>query len=80
MAARVKRRAAEPAAHIPSEEKIARLLALLVIKDIKVKDDQVPLLRAVGFEISDIADLLGMTPKHVSVAHSRGRKRRKTSG
>ena len=62
---------------IPAEEKIARLLGLLLIKDIIKKTDQVPLLRSAGFEVSEVADLLGITEKHVTVADSQGRKKRK---
>lgn len=78
MAARVRRRAAESAVPIASEEKIARLLALLLVKDIKDKTGQVTLLRAAGFEVREISDMLGITPHHVVVASASARKRRKT--
>jgi hypothetical protein len=58
---------------VSSEEKIARLLGLLLVKDIKKKTDQVPLLRSVGFDVSEVADLLGMTENHVKVADHHGR-------
>lgn len=61
---------------VSAEEKIARLLGLLLVKDIKRKTDQVPLLRSVGFEVSEIAAILGMTEHHVSVAAHQARKRR----
>jgi hypothetical protein len=60
---------------ISSEEKIARLLALLLVKDIKKKTDAVPMLRRVGFEVSEVARLLGMTENHVKVADHLGRKK-----
>ena len=63
---------------VSAEEKIARLLGLFVVKDIKKKTDQVPLLRRVGFEVSEVADMLGMTENHVKVADHHGRK--KTTG
>jgi hypothetical protein len=63
---------------ISAEEKIAHLLGLLLVKDIKKKTDQVPLLRRVGFEVSEVADMLGMTENHVKVADHHGRK--KTTG
>jgi hypothetical protein len=62
---------------VAAEEKIARLLGLLLIKDIKKKTDQVPLLRSVGFEVSEVADMLGITENHVKVADHHGRKKRK---
>lgn len=34
---------------VSAEEKIARLLGMLLVKDMKKKSDQVPLLRRVGF-------------------------------
>jgi len=51
----------------------------MLVKDIKRKTDQVPLLRSVGFEISEVADMLGMTENHVKVADHHGRKKRKAS-
>jgi hypothetical protein len=60
---------------VSAEEKIARLLGLFVVKDIKKKTDQVPLLRRVGFEVSEVADMLGMTENHVKVADHHGRKK-----
>ncbi len=65
---------------IVPEEKIARLLALLLVRDIKKKTDQVPLLRSAGFEVSEVADLLGMTENHVKVADHLGRKKRRAGG
>lgn len=64
---------------VSANEKIARLLGLLLVKDIRSKIDQVPLLRAAGFEVSEVADLLGMTEHHVSVAHQTARKKRKAN-
>jgi len=61
---------------VSAEEKIARLLGLLLVKDIKKKTDQVPLLRRVGFEVSEVADILGMTENHVKVADHLGRKKK----
>lgn len=61
---------------VPADEKIARLLAMLLVKDIKKKTDQVPLLRSAGFEISEVATMLGMTENHVKVADHHGRKKR----
>ena len=65
-------KATEP---VSSEEKIARLLGLLLIKDMENKVDQVTLLRSAGFEVSDVASMLGMTENHVGVAAHAGRKK-----
>ncbi|HVJ04228.1 MAG TPA: hypothetical protein VM578_01000 [Candidatus Saccharimonadales bacterium] len=39
------------------------------------KIDQVTLLRSAGFEVSDVAAMLGMTENHVNVAAHAGRKK-----
>lgn len=74
-----KRAAADNGAghRVAAEEKIARLLGMLLVRDIKKKTDQVPLLRIAGFEVSEVAEMLGMTENHVKVADHHGRKRRK---
>ena len=42
---------------VPAEEKIARLLGLLLV-NIKKKTDQVPMLRSAGFRVSEVAEML----------------------
>ncbi len=64
---------AEP---VSAEEKIARLLGLLVVKDIEQKTEQVTVLRAAGFDVSEVAAMLSMTENHVKVATHHGRKNR----
>ena len=78
MAKRRKNEAAEAPStrRVSADEKIARLLGLLLVKDIKKKQDQVPLLRRVGFEVSEVADMLGMSTNHVKVADHHGRKKK----
>lgn len=61
---------------VEAQEKIARLLGVLAVKDIPQRVDQVVLLRSVGFEVSEIAAMLGMTENHVNVAAHHGRKSR----
>lgn len=61
---------------VTAEEKIARLLGLLLVKDIQKKTDQVPLLRRVGFDVSEVAHMLNMTENHVMVADHLGRKKK----
>lgn len=69
-----KQRIAKQAESVPAEEKIARLLGILLVKDMEQKTEQVARLRAVGFEVSTIAAMLGMTENHVNVAAFYGRK------
>ncbi len=61
---------------VPAADKIARLLGMLLVKDIKKKTDQVPLLRSAGFAVSEVADMLGMAENHVRVADHHGRKKK----
>jgi len=74
-------KAAKKSVHSPqpvsSEEKIARLLGMIVIKEMQSRGDQATLLRSVGFEIADVASMLGMSENHVKVATHHGRKKRK---
>lgn len=60
-----------------AEERIARTLGLLLVQSIAEKSDQAPRLRAAGFEVRDIAEMLSMTENHVSVAIYQSRKVRK---
>jgi DNA-directed RNA polymerase specialized sigma24 family protein len=71
----VKRKAAnQPRESVPAEEKIARLLGMLLVKDMEQKTEQVTLLRSIGFEVAEVAAMLGMTENHVNVAAHHGRK------
>jgi DNA-directed RNA polymerase specialized sigma24 family protein len=63
---------------IAAEEKIARLLGLLLVKDIKRQTDKVPILRRAGFEVAEVAEMLGLTENHVRVADHLGRKKLKS--
>ena len=76
--AKRKRKPADASANdrLSADEKIARLLGLLLVKDIKSATDQVPLLRRAGFEVSEVAQMLNMTENHVRVADHHGRKKR----
>jgi hypothetical protein len=66
--------ASQPHESVPADEKIARLLGLLLVKDMEQKTDQVALLRSIGFEVAEVAAMLGMTENHVNVAAYHGRK------
>jgi hypothetical protein len=46
---------------ISPNEKIARLLGILATKDIEQMSERVTLLRAVGFGVSEVASILGIT-------------------
>ena len=60
--------------------KIARLLALLVIKGIEDKQEHAVLLSKAGFSASDIADLLHVGKNYVNVAlHRHAVRARKSS-
>jgi hypothetical protein len=59
---------------VSAEEKLARLLGILVVKDIEQKTEQVTLLRSIGFEVAEVAAMLRMTENHVNVAAHHGRK------
>jgi hypothetical protein len=68
---------------VSADEKIARLLGILATKDIEQISERVTLLRAVGFSVSEVAGILGMTENHVSVAAHHGptkHKGRKAAG
>jgi DNA-directed RNA polymerase specialized sigma24 family protein len=60
---------------ISPEEKIARSLGLLLVREMEQKTEQVTLLRAIGFEVSEVAAMLRMTENHVNVAAHQGRKK-----
>lgn len=54
---------------------IVRLLALNIVKDLKVQKDKIITLSSFGFGPSEIAKLLGTTPNTVSVALSEVKKK-----
>ena len=71
----VKRKAANQTREpVPAEEKIARLLGMLLVKDMEQKTEQVTLLRSIGFEVAEVAAMLGITENHVNVAAHYGRR------
>lgn len=57
-------------------DKIANLLALMVIKDIEQISEKATILRSAGFQIAEVAALLSMTELNVRVATHAGRKRK----
>lgn len=71
---------AKGAQPVSAEEKIARTLGLLLVKGIEQKTDQATLLRSIGFEVSEVSAMLGMTENHVNVAAFHGRKKASKKG
>lgn len=59
---------------VSSEEKIARLLGLLVTRDVETSAGKVKLLRNIGFSITEIALMLDISENAVAVADHRARK------
>lgn len=72
MAARKRKVAAEANGNkiVPAAEKIAALLALLVIKDMDT-DDAAIKLDGIGFTAREISGLLDVGPNYVNVARHR---------
>lgn len=60
-----------------SEEKIARLLGILLTQKMEQKTDQALLLKAAGFQNAEIGELLGMSDNHVSVTLYQAKKKAK---
>jgi hypothetical protein len=67
-----------------AEDRLARLIGLFVVREIKEKQDQISLLLRAGFENTDVAEMLDVSLNYVSVAIYRNKAkerpaRRKTS-
>jgi hypothetical protein len=58
---------------VSPEEKIARLLGLLVVRDIDTSAEKVKLLRNIGFSISEVALMLDVSENAVADASHRAR-------
>lgn len=69
------RRTLEAAEQVAADEKIARLLALLVVRDVEQPADKIRALKAAGFGVSQMAPILGMTENAINVALHRARKK-----
>lgn len=59
------------------QKKTNRLLAILVLRGLDSKTDQILLLSDAGFKPSEIADLVGTTPNTVSVTITKSKKGKK---
>lgn len=62
---------------ISEQKKTNKLLAILVLRDLGSKTEQINLLHETGFKPSEIAGLIGTTPNSVSVAINKLRKKGK---
>lgn len=80
MAKQRKPAAREAEVQASAEDKIARLFALLLVKEIKNNTEKVPLLRRVGFSVAEVSDLLNISTNQVSVADHLGRKNKNKAG
>lgn len=56
-------------------QKIARLFALLVIRDVEQQQDKISLLTSIGFPDSEISDLLQVKPRAISDAKYKLKKK-----
>ncbi|MGC1120509.1 MAG: sigma factor-like helix-turn-helix DNA-binding protein [Candidatus Methanofastidiosia archaeon] len=57
-------------------DRIIRLLALNLVKDMETQKEKILTLSSFGFSSSEIAELLGTTPGSVSVTLSRTKKKK----
>lgn len=62
---------------VSAQEKIARLLGIIAVKDKTDPPDQVVLLQAAGFETAEIALMLGITENNINVINYRLRNKKK---
>jgi hypothetical protein len=70
---RGKARSQEPEATVPADEKIARLLAMLLVRDMDTEEAALKL-DGVGFGSRDITAMLGVSSNYV--ANAKYKKRR----
>jgi hypothetical protein len=62
---------------VSAHDKIARLLGIIAVKDKTEPADQVVVLQGAGFEVAEIASMLGITENNVSVINFRLRSKKK---
>jgi len=68
--------AGEAETQVSAQDKIARLLGFLLVKDKNISE-KVPLLRRAGFSVAEVADMLAISQNQVSVTEYKGRKSKK---
>jgi hypothetical protein len=66
--------AAEP---VSAQDKIARMLGIIAVKDKTEPSDQVIILQGAGFEQAEIASMLGISENNISVINYRLRNKAK---
>jgi DNA-directed RNA polymerase specialized sigma24 family protein len=59
---------------VSAEEKTARLLALMVVREIEGNNERIRILRAAGFRVAEVASLLGITENAIAIVEHRARK------
>lgn len=62
---------------VSAQDKIARMLGILAVKDKTEPADQVVLLQGAGFEKAEIASMLGISENNVNVINYRLRNKKK---
>jgi hypothetical protein len=70
------KKSSTPTEPVSAEEKIARLLGILAVKDVTEPPQQVAMLQSAGFDVSEVASLLGITENNVNVINYRKRKKK----
>jgi len=69
-----KTKAAQP---VSAQDKIARMLGIIAVRDKTEPADQVVLLQGAGFETAEIASMLGITENNIGVINFRLRNKKK---
>lgn len=69
------RRIPEVTSQTGADEKIARLLALFIVRDLKQPAEKIRALKAAGFSVSGMAPILDMTENAINVSLHRARKK-----
>lgn len=80
MGARNKSKGGDTAKILPTDvslNRIAKILGLLAVKDIKNQGEQISLLAACGFSVGELAEMLGTSTNTVSVSLSQQRTKQK---
>jgi DNA-directed RNA polymerase specialized sigma24 family protein len=62
---------------VSAQDKIARMLGIIAVRDKTEPADQVVLLQGAGFETAEIASMLGITENNIGVINFRLRNKKK---
>ena len=58
-----------------ADEKIARLLALFIVRDLEQPAEKIRALKAAGFSVFEMAPILAMTENAINISLHRARKK-----